>query len=87
MAEKEVLDLDQLMRVTGVGVYESAERANMSPSNWSRWRNHGVSPNMGKFAKLRRAVIDLAIENDKLPLDCHHMPVAELIEMVRRGEG
>lgn len=85
MAEKEVLDLDQLMRVTGVGVYESANRAGIAPSNWSRWRGHGVSPHMGKFAKMRGAVIDLAVEAGKLPDGSRSKPVPELIEIAVRG--
>ncbi len=83
MADKEVLELDQLMRLTGVGVYESAARAGIAPSNWSRWRGHGISPSLSKFGKMRVAVIKLAIENGALPIDCDGKTVAELIELAK----
>jgi len=83
MAQAEVLDLDQLMRVASVGVYEAAKRADIAPSNWSRWRNQGVSPNMSKFSKMKVAVIELAIERESLPIDCAGKTVAELIELAK----
>lgn len=83
MAEPEVYELDQLMRVCRVGVGESSDRAGIAESNFRRWRNQGVSPNMSRFRKLRVAVIDLAIEAGALPDNCHNKTMDELIELAK----
>jgi hypothetical protein len=83
MADKEVKELAELMRLTAVGVYEASARAGIAPSNWSRWRGHGVSPNLSKFGKLRSAVTALAVESGRLPEGCEHKSVPELIELAK----
>lgn len=82
--EPEVQELDQLMRLCKVGVGESSDKAGIAESNWRRWRN-GVSPNMGKFRKFRVAAVDIAVAKGFLPDDCHHLPMAELIDMAKKG--
>lgn len=83
MAEPEVHDLDHLMRICGVSVTEASARAPIAESNFRRWRNQGVSPNMQKFRKLRSAVIQLAVEAGALPDNCQHKTVPELIEIAK----
>ena len=83
MAEPEVHDLDHLMRICGVGVFEASKRANIAESNFRRWRNQGVSPNMSRFRKLRVAVIDIAEEKGAIPEGMHHKPMNELIEIAK----
>lgn len=84
MAEPEVHELDQLMRVCRVGAGESSARAKIAESNWRRWRN-GTSPHMAKFRKLKIAVINLAIEKGALPRRCHHQTISELVDIAKRG--
>jgi len=83
MAEPEVHDLDHLMRICGVSVTDASARAGIAESNFRRWRNQGVSPNMGRFNKLKSAVVQLAVEQDKLPEGCQHKVVPELIELAK----
>lgn len=83
MAEPEVHDLDHLMRICGVSVTDASARAGIAESNFRRWRNQGVSPNMSRFGKMRSAVIQLAVERDKLPEGCQHKAVPELIELAK----
>lgn len=82
--EPEVQELDHLMRLCKVGVGESSERAGIAESNWRRWRN-GVSPHMSKFRKFRTAVIDIAVERKFLGPGCHHLSMAELIDMAKEA--
>ena len=83
MAEPEVHDLDHLMRTCRVTVDAASKRANIGESNFRRWRNQGVSPNMSRFRKLRTAVIDLAVESGALPEGCHNKPTKDLIEIAK----
>ena len=83
MAEPEVHELDHLMRTCRVTVGEASRRAMIAESNFRRWRNQGVSPNMSRFRKLRTAVIDLAVESGALPEGCHHKSTKELIEIAK----
>ena len=81
--DKEVAELEYLMRLTGVSAAEACRRAgNMAPSNWSRWFNLGMSPTLSKFSRFRAAVIDLGIEGG-LPEDAHSRTVPELIELAK----
>lgn len=82
--DKEVAELEHLMRLTGVSAAEAARRAgNMAPSNWSRWFNLGMSPTLSKFCRFRSAVIDLGIEKGALPQGAHDSAVAQLIELAK----
>lgn len=83
MADKEVLELAELMRLTGAGVYEASGRARISPSNWPRWKDHGVSPKLSMFRKFRSAVVDVAVDSGRLPEGCEHKTVPELIELAK----
>lgn len=80
--DKEVAELELLMRLTSVTAAKAAQRAGMAPSNWSRWFNLGMSPTLSKFRKFRAAVIDLGIEGG-LPDDAHNRTVPELIELAK----
>jgi len=80
--DKEVAELEHLMRLTSVSAAEACRRAgNMAPSNWSRWFNLGMSPTLSKFSRFRAAVIDLGVERGRLPEDAHNRTVPELIEI------
>jgi hypothetical protein len=82
--DKEVAELELLMRLTSVSAAEAARRAgNMAPSNWSRWFNLGMSPTLSKFSKFRAAVIDLGVERGVLPQGAHNRTVPELIELAK----
>lgn len=82
--DKEVAQLEHLMRLTNVSAYEASRRAgNMAPSNWSRWFNLGMSPTLSKFSRFRAAVIDLGVEKGALPENAHDKPMAELIEIAK----
>lgn len=80
--DKEVAELELLMRLTSVTAAKAAQRAGMAPSNWSRWFNLGMSPTLSKFSRFRAAVIDLGIGRG-LPDDAHNRTVPELIELAK----
>jgi len=82
--DKEVAELEYLMRLTGVSAAEACRRAgNMAPSNWSRWFNLGMSPTLSKFSKFKAAVFDLGFENGVLPEARHEKTTAQLIEIAK----
>lgn len=81
--DKEVAELELLMRMTSVTAAKAARRAEMAPSNWSRWFNHGMSPTLSKFSRFRAAVIDLGKERG-LPDNAHDMTTEQLIELAKR---
>jgi hypothetical protein len=81
--DKEVLELAELMKLTGVGASEASQAASMAQSNWSRWFNRGMSPTLAKFRKFRSAVIAIAVREDKLPDGCENKPVSALIDIAR----
>lgn len=86
MDEYDIKTLDYMAACCGLKNWqgEACARAGMSTANPARWRN-GTEPMPSKFRKLRNVVIDMAIENGSLPEDCHHRPMAELIEVAKRG--
>lgn len=81
--DKEVAELELLMRLTSVTAAKAAQRAGMAPSNWSRWFNLGMSPTLSKFSKFKAAVFDLGFENGVLPEGRHEKTTAQLIEIAK----
>lgn len=80
--EADVFDIEHLASRCGVNPLDGFRVVGLSTSNFYRWKQ-GVAPNTAKLKAWKLAIIDLAIEAGKLPLDCHHRPVAELIGIAR----
>lgn len=82
--EYDIKTLDCLAARCGLRKWQgkACAMANIATANPAKWRN-GREPMPSKFRRFRTAVIDMAIDGGALPPDCHHLTMAELIELAK----
>lgn len=80
-----VMNINELMKVCRVGLLVAEGRAGLARGQVRRWLNGEEPATAEGCDAYLMSVIDLAIESGSLPEDCHHRPMAELIEVAKRG--